>query len=123
MRVADLTPQARFALVRNRAVYELGKSAKCEACGETEPLVLSHVGKRVVCRECDLARRGLSPFQAHHIGGRAPNTTTVIVGANAHAVLTLLQDAFWRKDHDPGSTYAIAFDLSAYTVYLGEGPL
>jgi hypothetical protein len=120
MRVADRPGEARFALTRNRAIFELGAGAECEGCGETEPLVLTRVKSRVVCRECHWVRRGLSPFQAHHIGGRAPNTKTVLIGANLHAVLTLLQDCFWRGHHAQGSAYAIGFDLAAYSTYRPE---
>lgn len=114
MRVSDLSPRARFLLSRSRAAHELGPDAGCEACGEAEPLVLGRFNDRIVCHECEAVRRGASPFQAHHIGGRAPNTTTVMVGANIHAVLTLLQECFWKGRHPPGSPYAIAFDLAAY---------
>ena len=118
MRVSELSPRARFALTRNRAIHELGPNAGCEACGEAEPLMLGRPNDRIVCHECDAVRRGVSPFQAHHIGGRAPNTTTVVVGANTHAVLTLLQECFWKGRHTPGSPYAVGFDLTAYLVYM-----
>ena len=120
MRVSELSPRARFALARNRAIHELGPNAGCEACGEAEPLMLGRLNDRIVCHECDAVQRGVSPFQAHHIGGRAPNTTTVIVGANIHAVLTLLQECFWKGRHKPGSPYAIGFDLVAYLLYVAE---
>ena len=118
MRVSELSPEAWFALTRNRAIHELGPNAGCEACGEAEPLMLGRFKDRIVCHECDAVRRGVSPFQAHHLGGRAPNTTTVVVGANLHAVLTLLQECFWKGRHAPGSAYAIGFDLAAYLVYM-----
>jgi len=118
MRVSELSAEARFALTRNRAIHELKPNACCEACGETEPLMLGRLKDRIVCHECDAVRRGVSPFQAHHIGGRAPNTTTVVVGANMHAVLTLLQECFWKGRHTPGSSYAVGFDLTAYLLYV-----
>ena len=118
MRVSELSPRARFALTRNRAIHELGSNAGCEVCGEGEPLMLGRLNDRIVCHECDASRRGVSPFQAHHIGGRAPNTTTVVVGANIHAILTLLQECFWKGRHTPGSPYAVGFDLTAYLVYM-----
>lgn len=122
MKVSDLSPRTRFLLTRSRAAHELGPNAKCEACGETEPLMLDRERKRV-CYECEAVRRGTSPYQAHHLGGRAPNTKTVLVGANIHAVLSLLQDCYWRGRHKPGSPYAIAFDLAAYLVYRRAGDL
>jgi hypothetical protein len=117
MRVADLTGEARFMLTLNRATYELGWGAECEGCGETHPLALASVKDRVVCRECHSVRRGLSPIQAHHLGGRAPNTRTILIGANLHAILTVLQASFWIGTHEPGSPYAIGFDLGAYAAY------
>jgi len=118
MRVSDLSPRARFLLTRSRTAHELGPDAGCEACGDAEPLMLGRFSDRIVCHECEAVRRGVSPFQAHHIGGRAPNTTTVMVGANIHAVLTLLQGCFWGGRHPPGSPYAIGFDLAAYLLYV-----
>lgn len=85
--------------------------------------MLTRQGDSVVCHECEAVRRGASPFQSHHLGGRAPDTKTVLVGANLHAVLTLLQECFWRSKHEPGSAYAVAFDLAAYLAHMtGEVP-
>ncbi len=123
MKVRDLSPEARFLLTRSRAAYELGPGAACEACGITEPLVLARLNESIVCRECEAVRRGASPFQAHHIGGRGPGTKTVLIGANLHAVLSLLQDCFWRGRHEPGSAYAVGFDLAVYLAHMtGEAP-
>ena len=123
MKVSDLSPQARFLLTRSRAAHELGPDVACGACGITEPLMLTEADESVVCRECEAVRMGTSPYQAHHIGGRGPDTKTVLVGANLHAVLTLLQDCFWRESHEPGSSYAVGFDLAVYLAHMtGEAP-
>jgi hypothetical protein len=123
MRVTDLSSETRFLLVRSRLSHELGPDAACAACGIAEPLVLARVNDSIVCRECEAVRRGASPFQAHHLGGRAPRTKTVLTGANLHAILTQLQECFWRGRHEPGSAYAFAFDLAAYLAYMtGEAP-
>ncbi len=82
MRVMDLSPEARFLLKRSRAAHELGQHVDCEACGIAEPLVLTQPGDSVVCHECEAVRRGASPFQSHHLGGRAPDTKTVLVGVH-----------------------------------------
>ncbi len=123
MKVSDLSPETRFLLTRSRAAHELRPDPACEACGITEPLVLARVKESTVCFECEAVRRGASPFQAHHIGGRGPGTKTVLVGANLHAVLSLLQDCFWRGHHQPGSAYAVGFDLAVYLAHMtGEAP-
>jgi hypothetical protein len=80
--------------------------------------MLGRFNKRIVCHECEAVRRGASPYQAHHIGGRAPDTRTVLVGANVHAVLTLLQTCFWKGRYEPGSPYAVAFDLASYLAHV-----
>ena len=121
MKVSDLSPQARFLLTSSRVAHELGPNVACEACGITEPLMLAEVDESVVCRECEAVRRGMSPFQAHHIGGRGPGTKTVLVGANLHGVFTLLQDCFWRGRHEPGSAYAVGFDLAVYLAHMTGG--
>ena len=123
MKVVDLSPEARFLLTRSRAQEELGADATCGACGITEPLALIEKDDSVVCLECEAVHRGASPLQSHHLGGRAPGTKTVLVGANLHALLTLLQDCFWRGKHKPGSDYAVAFDLAVYLAHMsGEVP-
>ena len=123
MRVRDLSPEARFLLTRSRAAEEIGIDATCEVCGHAEPLALTEKGESIVCLECEAGRRGASRYQAHHLGGRAPDTKTVVIGANLHAVLTLLQECFWRDKHEPGSSYAVAFDLAVYLAYMtGEVP-
>ena len=123
MRVRDLSPEARFLLTRSRAEEELGVDATCEVCGYSEPLALTEKKGSIVCLECEAVRRGASPYQAHHLGGRAPGTKTVLIGVNLHAVLTLLQECFWRGKHEPGSSYAVAFDLAVYLAYMtGEVP-
>jgi hypothetical protein len=118
VKVSELSPKAEFVLVRSRAAHELGPGAECEACGEIEPLMLGRFNTRIVCLECEAVRRGASPYHDHHIGGRAPGTRTVLVGANVHAVLTLLQTCFWKGRYEPGSSYAVAFDLAAYLAYV-----
>ena len=123
MKVSDLSPEARFLLNRSRVAHELGRDAACEVCQVDEPLVLAKVNGTVICRECEAVHRGASPFQAHHIGGRAPGTRTVLVGANLHAILSLLQECYWRGRHEPGSAYAVAFDLGVYLSHMtGERP-
>ena len=123
MKVSELSAEARFLLTRSRRKEELGAEAVCVGCGTSEPLVLTDNGATVVCLECEAVRRGTSPFQAHHLGGRAPGTRTVLVGANLHRLLTLLQDCFWRGKHEPGSSYAVAFDLAVYLAHMtGEVP-
>lgn len=67
--------------------------------------------------ECGAESRGVNPRQWHHLGGQAPGTVTVLIDANVHAVLSLLQDCFWKGPHEPGSSYAVAFDLAAYLTY------
>lgn len=117
MKVSQLAPKAEFLLAVSRLEEELGADAACEDCGHDNLIALSDEKGPIVCRECEAARRGVSPLQAHHLGGRASGTRTVLVAANTHAVLSLLQECFWKGVHDPGSAYAVGFDLAAYLAY------
>ena len=117
MRVAELDPRARFALMRNRARMSLPFNACCSMCGDTEPLHLGRNRKRVLCHDCSATKRGRGPIDEHHLGGRPSPTRTIRVSPNLHAELSFLQEAFWRQEHQPGSVYAVAFDAGALWAY------
>jgi hypothetical protein len=104
--------ETRFAdlmFVLDRKRRRLADGAACAQCRERNPLSLIDARTPTMCRECDLRRRGLEPFEEHHLGGR-PGERTILVPANPHAVLTFLQ-AIWREVAEPGSSTAYLFDL------------
>ncbi len=83
--------------------------AVCADCGQPNRFVLCRRGRRIVCTECRLRRQGRPLLEAHHPGGR-PGDLTVLVPANLHRLLTVLQD-LWRGTLEPGSSAAVLLDL------------
>jgi hypothetical protein len=81
----------------------------CADCGERNRLLLCRHRKQVVCQGCRLARQGRLPLEEHHLGGR-PGELTVMLPANLHRLLTVLQE-LWRGWLEPGSREAQLFDL------------
>ena len=80
--------ETRFAdlmFVLDRKRRRLADGAACAQCRERNPLSLIDARTPTMCRECDLRRRGLEPFEEHHLGGR-PGERTILVPANPHAV-------------------------------------
>jgi hypothetical protein len=92
-------------LDRRRRQFSVGAACRC---GEWNPLLLVYGSKPVRCRTCDLLRRGLDPFEEHHLGGR-PSENTILIPANPHALLTFAQ-RIWRDHWQPGSNEAYLFD-------------
>ena len=113
MKISDLSPRARYVLMRNRARMSLPVDAHCRSCGNRDPLHLSRRHKRVLCRNCLAIKHGRGLTDEHHLGGRPSPARTTAVTPNRHAELTPLQEAFWRRNHQPGSVYAVAFDAGA----------
>lgn len=112
--VSDMSPKARFAMVRNRIRLELPEGAVCSDCGDPEPLHLKYRRDEVRCHDCTARKTERSVVEEHHLGGRPSLISTQPVTANDHTILSLLQSCFWRGSHQPGSAYALGFDLGAW---------
>lgn len=108
-----MSPEDALCLAVNRRRMRLPYGADCADCGETHPLALNPSRRPLRCYGCWAVRAGRSGFEEQHLGGRPSPLPTVRVPVNQHQVLTLLQDLFWRGTHEPGSLYAVAFDLGA----------
>lgn len=76
-------------------------NARCERCGEPDPLVLVASDVRLIlCADCDAIARGLPPFERHHIAGKAYGPDIVTVRCNMHRRLTVrrrLRDALMHR--------------------------
>ncbi|MBM3957535.1 MAG: hypothetical protein FJ313_05735 [Gemmatimonadetes bacterium] len=108
---ADLPLEVRVALAVNRRMMQLPGGAVC-SCGEARPVCLLRGSEPVICVECARVGWGYGPVEEHHVGGRPSPLPTVLLRSNQHALATWLQEEFWRLDgHEPGSPYAVAFDL------------
>jgi len=112
MNVTDLTPEARYGLIRSRAQMSLPFNASCKECGDVDPLHLERRKRPILCRDCDAVASGKRRYEEHHLGRRPSPVRTVPITPNLHADLTHLQE-LWRYTHTPGSVYAVAFDAGA----------
>jgi hypothetical protein len=110
-----LTPEDLLVLAMNRRLMRLPLDPCCAQCGEWRLLALSPPGpgRPVLCFECLACLQGRPALEVHHLGGRPSPLPTVPVPLNQHAVLTLLQDLWWRGRQEPGAPYAVGFDLGA----------
>jgi hypothetical protein len=104
-----MTGETLFALLRRLDRRVLPANACCADCEFSVRLCLFTTQSVVLCAACELRRRGLAPFEEHHIGGGA-SPLTLHVDANLHRVLTVLQD-IWRGTYEPGSTCAVLLDM------------
>jgi hypothetical protein len=93
----------------DRRLRRFPVGTRCADCAIGHPLLLSAVSKRVICADCRLKRRGLPPVEEHHVGGGL-SELTIMIPANLHALLTVLQ-GLWRSHFEPGSAEAQLFDL------------
>ena len=55
---------------RARCAAMLPPNASCEACLESDPLVLNCDCRMILCAECDAIARGIEPIELHQYGGR-----------------------------------------------------
>jgi hypothetical protein len=92
----------------DRRLRRFPVGSRCAECTIGHPLLLTKVGRKVLCHDCRLKRRGLRPFELHHLGG--DGGPTVEVPANLHVLLTVLQ-GLWCGHLKPGSAEAQLFDL------------
>lgn len=111
MTSSDIPLEVRVALAVNRRAMQLDGGAVC-ACGEARPVCLLRGRDEPICFECVNVEWERGRFEDHHIGGQPSPLPTVRLPRNQHALATWLQEEFWRLDgHEPGSPYAVAFDL------------
>lgn len=89
--------KANRALRRAKKGIRLGAAARCERCGATDLRVLHRVGNKIVCAECHLIIKGLSPYERHHPAGRKNDSFSVLIPANDHAKLSDMQND-WPRD-------------------------
>lgn len=76
---------------RKRRAALFPQGAYCEDCLTPDPLVLVADARRILCAVCYANRRGLSPFESHHLAGRRYGIWVVRVSANVHRRLTARQ--------------------------------
>jgi hypothetical protein len=89
--------KANRALRLAKKGIRLGAGARCERCGATDLRVLPRPRGRVLCENCRLIGRGLSPYQRHHPAGRKNDSFIVLIPANDHAVLSDMQNEWPRE--------------------------
>jgi hypothetical protein len=112
--MSDIIVDALARLDSRRRLFPSG--ARCR-CGETNPLALVRAERPIVCLECDAIRRGVSPWQDHHVSGR-PSRLRILLPCNLHAAATFAQDVLWRGRTAPGSIVAIGVDLAVLKALL-----
>lgn len=123
MKVSDISPLGRLSLLFSRAQGETADlGVLCAACGTGHPLHLVRRERVLLCQACAAREAGRTGVEIHHLGGRFEREYTVEVNSNDHAVLTALQNCWWRNRHDPGSAYAVGFDVGAWLVLCGGEP-
>lgn len=123
MKVSELSERGRLSLLFSRSQGETADlGVECSACRTGHPLHLVRRGRDLRCHVCAARETGRTGVEIHHLGGRFGREYTVEVNSNHHAVLTALQDCWWRNRHDPGSAYAVGFDIGAWLVLSGGKP-
>jgi hypothetical protein len=106
--MSDTILEALARLDSRRRLFPSG--ARCR-CGEANPVAFVRARRPVVCLECDAIRRGISPWQEHHVGGR-PSRLRILLPCNLHATATFAQEVLWRGRAAPGSIAATRIDLA-----------
>ena len=101
---------ADFVASLDRRLRRFPEGTCCADCGEPNRLLLCRHGRRTVCQSCRLVRQGRRPQEKHHLGGR-PSQTVVLLPANLHRLLTIVQE-LWRGSLEPGSAQAQLLDLA-----------
>ena len=99
------------------AQRRVGAQARC-ACGETRPEMLLAQSRPVVCAACDRVARGKSPYDQHHVAGKANSPVTITVPVNDHrAILSVLQmdwPRLMRENPDGNPLVALAAKLRGF---------
>ncbi len=121
--IFDLDPMRtyeRSASARRR----LGIGARCH-CGERRSGALSKKKGVVLCGECSRKAQGRSPYDKHHIAGKANSSLTILVPVNDHRAWLSVAQGYWPKDvlenpnRDPGiATVALVYGCLDVVIYV-----
>jgi hypothetical protein len=113
-------PSAGRIVAEEARIATLPIGARCQDC-ETEDLtVLVPSSAPVRCYRDLAAAEGRPTMELHHVGG-VPSPITVLVDANLHRRLSLLQALTWRAlGAKAASPEAILIDLLALRALVGE---
>jgi len=113
-------PSARRIVAEEARIATFPVGARCQDC-QTEDLTVLVSSHPVRCYRHLAAAEGRSTTEVHHLGA-IPSPLTVIVDANLHRRLSLLQDLTWRPlGAKAASPEAILIDLLALRALQGEG--
>jgi hypothetical protein len=89
-------------------------------CGADDPFVLFPRGKGVLCVACNEETWRRPRVQGQELGGKKTPLSKVFIDANLHRILTDLQELWRAAGFEPGSPFAVGFDIGAYVVICGE---
>jgi hypothetical protein len=90
--------------------------ASCCLCGYSHPFTLIGAGRIVFCQSCLQEMWGKKRIQGQHLGRRPTSLPPVPVDTDEHVLLTDLQRLWRAAGFEPGSAFAIGFDIGAYLV-------